>query len=116
MIDKTLAYYNSLSGQSSPFGEWKMKLDFVVDDNNEGGSPFHTVMNNSLVIYLNNQDSWNLKNIMSRSCIWMLFSPKYIRRTKISTGNQAISNDIGNSLYFSISDMEESMAGHRKEY
>jgi RAB protein geranylgeranyltransferase component A len=26
-----------------------MRLDFVVDDNNEGGSPFHTVMNNSLV-------------------------------------------------------------------
>jgi hypothetical protein len=39
MIDKTLAYYNSLSGQSSPFGEWKMKLDFVVDDDNDGG-PF----------------------------------------------------------------------------
>lgn len=32
LIDKTLAYYNALPGQSTPFGEWRMKLDFVVDD------------------------------------------------------------------------------------
>jgi hypothetical protein len=35
MIDKTLAYYNALPGQSSPFGEWRMKLDFVADDDFE---------------------------------------------------------------------------------
>nr|WP_262708753.1 MULTISPECIES: type IX secretion system sortase PorU [unclassified Chryseobacterium] len=49
MIDKTLAYYNALPGQSSPFGDWRMRLDFVVDDNTENGDPFHNVMNKALV-------------------------------------------------------------------
>ncbi|MDN5481170.1 MAG: type IX secretion system sortase PorU, partial [Chryseobacterium sp.] len=43
MMNKTLAYYNALPGQSTPFGEWRMKVDFVVDDDKDGGSPFHEV-------------------------------------------------------------------------
>jgi hypothetical protein len=40
-----------------------MKLDFVVDDDNEGGPPFHTVMNNSLVNIFETKTT-TLKNIM----------------------------------------------------
>ena len=104
MIDKILAYNNALPGQSSPFGEWRMKLDFVADDDYEGENtpvgvpgPFHY-----LVEYAINQ------NFTSTS------KPEYnIRKLYLdafpaisSAGgqrypgvNQAISNDVGNSLY-----------------
>ena len=36
LIDKTLAYYNGLSNQSTPFGDWRLKLDFVADDDKDG--------------------------------------------------------------------------------
>jgi hypothetical protein len=39
LIDKTLAYYNALPGQSNPFGEWRMKMDFVADDDFDGEGP-----------------------------------------------------------------------------
>lgn len=45
LVDKTLAYYNALPGQSNPFGDWRLKTTFVVDDDNGGGVPFHTSMN-----------------------------------------------------------------------
>ena len=49
LIDKALAYQNALPGQSTPFGEWRMKLDFVVDDDADNLVPFHNTMNSSLV-------------------------------------------------------------------
>jgi len=48
LIDKTLAYYNALPGQSTPFGDWRMNMAFVVDDDNTGGVPFHNDMNDAL--------------------------------------------------------------------
>ncbi|KMQ68677.1 hypothetical protein ACM39_05115 [Chryseobacterium sp. FH2] len=99
MIDKTLAYYNSLPGQSTPFGEWKMKLDFVVDDDRDGGSPFHDVMNTSLANIFE-QNNTTLKEYNVRKLYLDAFQqqssaggPRYPQV------NQAIANDIGNSLY-----------------
>lgn len=37
-VDKTLAYYNALPQQSNPFGDWKMNIDMVVDDDRDYGS------------------------------------------------------------------------------
>ncbi|WP_312901290.1 type IX secretion system sortase PorU [Chryseobacterium taichungense] len=99
MIDKTLAYYNSLSGQSTPFGEWKMKLDFVVDDDNDGGTPFHTVMNNSLVTVFE-QPTTDLKEYNVRKLYLDAFQAQSTAGgQRYPQVNQAISNDIGNSLY-----------------
>lgn len=100
MIDKTLAYYNSLPGQSSPFGDWRMKLDFVVDDNEEGGSPFHDEMNKALVSVFEQPGVQTLKEYNVRKLYQDAFTmqstaggPRYPQV------NQAISNSIGNSLY-----------------
>ncbi|SIT19593.1 type IX secretion system sortase PorU [Chryseobacterium gambrini] len=99
MIDKTLAYYNSLSGQSTPFGEWKMKLDFVVDDDNDGGPPFHTVMNNSLATVFE-QNNTTLKEYNVRKLYLDAFQAQSTAGgQRYPQVNQAISNDIGNSLY-----------------
>lgn len=100
MIDKTLAYYNSLPGQSSPFGEWRMRLDFVVDDNGEGGGPFHNVMNNTLSGLFEQTGVQTLKEYNVKKLYQDAFTiqstsggPRYPQV------NQAISNSIGNSLY-----------------
>lgn len=99
MIDKTLAYYNSLSGQSTPFGEWRMKLDFVVDDDNDGGTPFHTIMNNSLVSVFE-QPGTTLKEYNVRKLYLDAFQAQSTAGgQRYPQVNQAISNDIGNSLY-----------------
>ena len=99
MMDKVLAYYNSLSGQSTPFGEWKMKLDFVVDDDNDGGTPFHTVMNNSLVTVFE-QPTQVLKEYNVRKLYLDAFQAQSTAGgQRYPQVNQAISNDIGNSLY-----------------
>ncbi|WP_300691304.1 type IX secretion system sortase PorU [Chryseobacterium sp.] len=100
MISKTLAYYNSLSGQSSPFGEWRMRLDFVVDDNNEGGSPFHDVMNSSLASIFEQPGQLDLKEYNVKKLYMDAFPAQStsggLRYPQV---NQAISNAIGNSLY-----------------
>lgn len=100
MINKTLAYYNSLPGQSSPFGEWRMRLDFVVDDNNEGGSPFHNVMNSSLVNIFEQPGQQELKEYNVKKLYMDAFAAQStsagLRYPQVT---QAISNAIGNSLY-----------------
>lgn len=99
MIDKTLAYYNSLSGQSTPFGEWRMKLDFVVDDDNDGGVPFHTVMNNTLA------STFELPGtVLKEYNVKKLYLDAFQGQStaggqRYPQVNQAISNDLGNSLY-----------------
>ena len=99
MIDKTLAYYNSLPGQSSPFGEWRMKLDFVVDDDNDGGVPFHNIMNNTLASTFETAGT-TLKEYNVRKLYMDAFQGQSTsggqRYPQVS---QAISNDLGNSLY-----------------
>lgn len=98
LVDKTLAYYNALPGQSSPFGVWRMKLDFVADDDYEGGGPFHNVMNSAIV---NNFETGTQRREYN---IRKLYHDAF---QAVSTAggqrypqvNQAISNDVGNSLY-----------------
>lgn len=112
LIDKTLAYNNALPGQSSPFGEWRMKLDFIADDDADSGTPFHNTMNNAIIkaemengsptpnlpptVYQNKKPEYNIRK---------LYLDAFPAET--SSGgqrypqvNQAISNDMGNSLYY----------------
>ena len=59
LVDKTLSYYNAVPGQSSPFGDWRLKMNFVVDDDQDSRvdtstnpylkGTFHDVMNTVLV-------------------------------------------------------------------
>ncbi len=121
LIDKTLAYYNALPGQSTPFGEWRMKLDFVADDNNDGWSsgqpllPFHTNLNNALKTSLLETGTLNVQtNQAPDPTVYVSDKPEYnVRKlyldafqAQTTAGgqrypqvNQAISNDVGNSLY-----------------
>lgn len=98
LIDKTLAYYNDLPNQSSPFGEWRMKLDFVVDDDADNVIPFHNTMNASIV---SNFETGTVRNEYNVRKLYLDAFP-----AEISSGgqrypmvNQAISNDVGNSMY-----------------
>lgn len=99
MVDKTLAYYNALPGQSSPFGDWRMKLDFVVDDNEEGG-PFHDLMNNALVDVFEQPGVPTLKEYNVKKLYLDAFTVQSTAAgPRYPQVNQAISNSIGNSLY-----------------
>ncbi|KFF75543.1 hypothetical protein HX13_05265 [Chryseobacterium sp. P1-3] len=100
MISKTLAYYNSHSGQSSPFGEWRMKLDFVVDDDRDGGSPFHDVMNNTLVNIFEQPGQQDLKEYNVRKLYMDAFPAQSTAAgPRFPQVTQGITNAIGNSLY-----------------
>ena len=104
MIDKVLAYNNALPGQSNPFGEWRMKLDFVADDDFEGGGtpvgvpgPFH-----NLVEYAINQAFGN--GTKPEYNIRKLYLDAFPAVTsaggqRYPQVNQEISNDVGNTLY-----------------
>lgn len=67
LIDKTLAYYNNLNNQSTPFGDWRLKLDFVADDDKDGGIPFHTILNENAIKptfeNTNNKTEYNVKKL-----------------------------------------------------
>ena len=98
MVDKTLAYYNAKSGQSSPFGEWRMKMDYVVDNDADGGEPFHNIMNQALADVFEgatDKPEYNIRKLYLDSFPAVSTSGG-IRFPQV---NQAISNDIGNSLY-----------------
>ncbi len=97
LVNKTLAYENLLPGQPNPFGMWRMKMDYVVDDDNDTGVPFHTIMNGTIVnVFETNTDK-------PEYFIKKLYSDAFTR--DIAAGgfrypqvNQAISNDISNTL------------------
>ena len=99
LIDKTLAYNNSLPGQSTPFGEWRMNMDFSVDDDNDNTVPFHTTANNAIKI--NFEDATTDK---PEYHIRKLYLDSYVAQVT-SAGqrypqvNQALSNDVSNSLF-----------------
>lgn len=103
LTDKTLAYHNNLPNQSTPFGEWRMKLDFVVDDDNDGlgpapGTPFHTTVNKAIVAnFETNTDKpeYNIRKLYLDSFIAQMTAGGQ-RYPQI---NQAITNDISNSLF-----------------
>ena len=107
LIDKALAYNNALPGQSTPFGEWRMKLDFVVDDDADNvgstggvttGLPFHGTMDASLKSVFETGDLRKEYNVRK------LYLDAFPAQTsaggqRYPQVNQAISNDVGNSLY-----------------
>ena len=98
LIDKALAYNNALPGQSTPFGEWRMKLDFVVDDDADNVLPFHTTMNTSLV------NVFETGTLRKEYNVRKLYLDAYTAQSsaggqRYPQVNQAISNDVGNSLY-----------------
>lgn len=104
MLDKTLAYYNALPGQSTPFGEWRMKLNFVADDDYDGSGPFgipgpfHNLLDYSVKEnFETNTDKpeYNIKKLYMDAfpAITSAGGQRFLQV------NQAISNDIGNSLY-----------------
>lgn len=98
LVDKTLAYYNGLPGQSTPFGEWRMRLDFVVDDDFDGGIPFHNEMNSALVSGFETtaeRQEYNVKKDYLDS-----FAPEASAGgQRYPQVNQLISSAAGNSLY-----------------
>lgn len=97
MVDKTLAYNNALAGQSNPFGEWRMKLDFVADDDKDGGSPFHNVMNDAL------KDVFE-QGVRTEYNIRKLYLDAFPQEStaggqRYPQVNSAINSDMNNSLY-----------------
>lgn len=104
MVDKTMAYYNSKPGQSTPFGVWRMKMDYVADDDYgssfAGGSPvpFHTTVNNSVANIFEtatDKPEYNIRKLYLDSFVQQS-SPGGPRYPQV---NQAISNDLSNSLF-----------------
>ncbi len=99
LINKTLAYYNNLPGQSTPFGEWRMKMDFVVDIANEGGTPFHNLINNYSIVPIfegtTDKPEYNIRKLYLDAYQGVVTAGG-VRYPQV---NQAISNDVGNSLY-----------------
>jgi hypothetical protein len=73
-------------------------------------------MNNSLVTVFE-QNNTTLKEYNVRKLYLDAFQAQSTAGgQRYPQVNQAISNDIGNSFIFSISDTEESTDGHRKEF
>ncbi|MCD9855031.1 type IX secretion system sortase PorU [Epilithonimonas sp. JDS] len=104
MIDKILAYNNALPGQSNPFGEWRMKLDFVADDDYEGNDiptgikgPFHYLVDYAITqnFSTTNRPEYNIRKLYL-DAFPAITSAGGQRYPQV---NQAISNDVGNSLY-----------------
>ncbi len=98
MIDKTLAYYNNLPGQSSPFGEWRMRLDFVSDDDFDGGIPFHNEMEASLKTNFETgteRKEYNVKKLYLDA----FPAEASAGGQRFPQINQLISSAVGNSLY-----------------
>ena len=103
LIDKTLAYYNALPGQSNPFGEWRMKMDFVADDDFEGSGPddikppFHYLVENAINqnFTSTNRPEYNIRKLYL-DAFPAVTSAGGQRYPQV---NQAITNDVGNSLY-----------------
>ena len=104
MIDKTLAYYNALPGQSNPFGEWRMKMDFVADDDYELANvpegipgPFHYLVDYAINqnFTATNKPEYNIKKLYL-DAFTAVTSAGGQRYPQI---NQAITNDVGNSLF-----------------
>ncbi|MFC4162261.1 type IX secretion system sortase PorU [Epilithonimonas zeae] len=108
MIDKILAYDNELPNQSNPFGEWRMKLDFVADDDHDGSGPkqsdgtyvkppFHYLVDYAINQNFSetNRSEYNIRKLYL-DAFPAVTSAGGQRYPQI---NQAITNDMGNTLY-----------------
>lgn len=108
LIDKTLSYYNANPSQSTPFGDWRMKMNFVVDDDQDSRvdsssnqylrGTFHDVMNNVLVnTFEKNTDKpeYNIKKLYLDA----FPAQSTAGGQRYPQVNQAISNAMSNSLY-----------------
>lgn len=104
LIDKTLAYNNALPGQSNPFGEWRMKMDFVADDDTEGAGsptgipgPFHYLIDYAITQNFSqtNKPEYNIRKL------YLDAFPAVVAAggQRFPQINQAISNDMSNSLF-----------------
>lgn len=55
LVGKTLSYLNTNTSYGTPFGDWRTKVTFVVDDDNPGSnSAFHTTVENKSAQYIEN--------------------------------------------------------------
>lgn len=97
LIDKTLAYYNELPGQSSPFGDWRLGTDFVVDDDYDGGRPFHNEMEDALKLVFESgqRQEYNVRKLYLDS----FPAAATAVGQRFPQVNQAIRNNINNSLF-----------------
>ena len=108
LIDKTLAYYNALPGQATPFGDWRLRMNYVVDDDQDtriSGSSnpylrgtFHDAMDHVLkTIFENNSDKpeYNIRKLYLDS----FPGQSTAGGQRFPQVNQAISNAMNNSLY-----------------
>lgn len=108
LVDKTLSYYNAIPGQSSPFGDWRMKMNFVVDDDKDSrddNSPnpymrgnFHDVMN--LVLASNFEGSTDKPEYNIKKLYLDAFQAQSTAGgQRFPQINQGITNAMSNSLY-----------------
>ena len=98
LVSKTLSYYNAQPGQSTPFGEWRMKLDFVADDDKDNNTPFHNIMEASLASEFEgttDKPEYNIRKLYLDS----FPAQNTAGGQRFPQVNQAISNDVGNSLF-----------------
>lgn len=108
LVDKTLSYYNAIPGQSTPFGDWRMKMNFVVDDDQDSRidtstnpylkGTFHDVMNLVLVNnFEGNTDKpeYNIKKLYLDS----FPAQSTAGGQRYPQVNQGITNAMSNSLY-----------------
>ena len=110
LVDKTLSYYNANSGQATPFGDWRMKMNFVADDDNDSKvdtstnpymrGAFHDVIN--LVIANNFEGSTDKPEYNIKKLYLDAFPAQSTAGgQRFSQVNQGITNAMSNSLYLS---------------
>ena len=108
LVDKTLSYYNANPGQSTPFGDWRMKMNFVVDDDQDSritsstnpylNGTFHDVVNTVLVNTFEgstDKPEYNIKKLYLDS----FPAQSTAGGQRYPQVNQAITNAMSNSLY-----------------
>lgn len=104
LIDKTLAYYNQLPNQSTPFGEWRMKLDFVVDDDLQNENPpsgiaFQTAANEAIAENFEGPSTDKPEYNVRKLYLDSFPAVNTAGGQRYPQVNQAISSDVNNSLF-----------------
>ena len=65
LVDKTLSYFSPDSNLGSPFGDWRSKIMFVVDDDNPGpNNAFHHTVDEDAAQFLEqNEPAYTLRKL-----------------------------------------------------